>query len=185
MTSFIQPSFPTVHPGVARAESVVVAARNAYKNFDSTKGLSAMLLAAVVSALVVAADQMVDTWAEGHLLAAWVIVWAVGFAAMALFAGSARRLATRVVAALDAWSLRQARAHADQRLWATALSDPRIMADLQVAMGRADAADVAQSADKAPLSNRVGGAVLRAFDALDAKAYDAATATTYRVNAYR
>lgn len=182
MTSFIQPSFPTVHPGVARAESVVGAARSLYKNFDSTKGLSTMLLAAVVSALVVAADQLVDTWAEGHLLAAWVAVWAVGFAAIALFAGSARRTAVRVVASLDAWSLRQARARADQRLWATALSDPRIMADLQVAMGRREVAEVAASAEKAPQSNRIAAAMLRTFDAMDAKALNAAN---YRMSAFR
>ncbi|WP_394792072.1 hypothetical protein [Rhodoferax sp.] len=181
MTSFIQPSFPTVHPGVARAESVVGNARSLYQNFDSTKGLSTMLLAAVVSALVVVADQMVDTWAEGHLLAAWVVVWAVGFAAMALFAGTARRLAGRAVATLDAWSLRQARARADQRLWATALSDPRIMADLQVAMGRHEQAAIAESAEVAPKSNRLGEALLRAFDRLDAQAYNAAQ---YRLTAH-
>jgi hypothetical protein len=149
-----------------------------YKNFDSTRGLAAMLLAAVVSALVVAADQMVDSWAEGHLLAAWVVVWAVGFAAMALFAGTARRLAVRVVASLDAWSVRQARARADQRLWATALSDPRIMADLQVAMGRHDQA---ATAEVTPKSNRIGQAMLRAFDLLDAQAYNAAQ---YRLTAH-
>ncbi len=183
MTSFINPSLLTVHPGVARAEAVATAARGLYQNFDSTRGLATMLLAAVVSALVVAADQLVDTWAEGHLLMAWVIVWAVGFAAIALFAGSARSLAARVVKALDAWSLREARARADKRLWATALSDPRIMADLQVAMGRAEQAEVAAAAvAEAPTSNRWGRAIAQAFDQLDAKAYSAAS---YRTNAFR
>jgi hypothetical protein len=182
MTSFINPSFPTEHPGVARAASVATAARGLYQNFDSTRGLATMLLAAVVSALVVAADQMVDTWAEGHLLMAWVIVWAVGFAAMALFAGSARNLASRMVKALDAWSLREARARADKRLWATALGDPRIMADLQVAMGRTEQAEVAATVEVASKSNRLGRAMLRAFDLLDAEAYNAAS---YRTNAYR
>ncbi len=182
MTSFINPSFPTEHPGVARAESVATAARGLYQNFDSTRGLATILLAAVVSALVVAADQLVDTWAEDHLLVAWVAVWAVGFAAMALFAGSARSLASRMVKSLDAWSLREARARADKRLWATALSDPRIMADLQVAMGRAEQAEVAATVEVASKSNRLGRAMLRAFDLLDAEAYNAAS---YRTNAYR
>ena len=183
MTSFINPSFPSEHPGVVRAESVAAAARGLYQNFDSSRSLAAVLLAAVVSALVVAADQLVDSWAEGHLLMAWVIVWAVGFAAMALFAGSARNLASRVVKALDAWSLREARARADKRLWATALSDPRIMADLQVAMGRAEQAEVAAAAvAEAPTSNRWGRAIAQAFDQLDAKAYSAAS---YRTNAFR
>jgi hypothetical protein len=180
MTSFIKPSFPTVHPGVVRAEALAAAVRGLFASFDSAKGLSAVMLAAVVSALVVAADQLVDTWADGHLLAAWVAVWAVGFAAMVLLAGSVRRLALDTKAALDNWAANQARARADQRLWQTALSDPRIMADLQVAMGRHQAAEVAADADKAPQPNRIGSAMLRAFDLLDAQAYDAAN---YRVSA--
>lgn len=176
MTRFINPSFPTEHPGVVRAEAVIAAAGGFYRNFDSSRSLATVMLAAVVSALVVAADQLVDSWAEGHLLMAWMIVWAVGFAAIALFAGSARNLAGYVVKALDAWSLREARARADKRLWATALSDPRIMADLQVAMGRAAQAEIAAAAvaEKRP-SNRLGRAMLRAFDTLDAQAYSAAS----------
>lgn len=103
---------------------------------------------------------------------------------MALFAGSARSLASRVVKALDAWSLREARARADKRLWATALSDPRIMADLQVAMGRgADQAEVAATAvAEQPRSSRWGRAIAEAFDQWDARAYNAAS---YRTNVYR
>ena len=168
--------------GVQTCALPISAARGFTQNFDSSRGLAAVLLAAVVSALVVAADQLVDSWADGHLLMAWVVVWAVGFAAMALFAGSARSMATRVVKALDAWSLREARARADKRLWATALSDPRIMADLQVAMGRADRADIAAAAvAEKPKSNRIGRAMLRAFDLLDAQAYSAAN---YRVSSH-
>jgi len=180
MTRFTNPGFSTEHSGVARAEPVANGARGYYPHFDASRGLAAVLLAAVVSALVVAADQLVDSWAEGHLLMAWVVVWAVGFAAMALFAGSARNMANRAVKALDAWSLREARARADKRLWATALSDPRIMADLQVAMGHAAKAEIAAAAvAEMPRSKRIGQAMLRAFDLLDAQAYSAAT---YRVS---
>lgn len=176
MTRSINPSFSSEHSGAIRADAVTTAARGFYQDVGNSRGLAAVMLAAVVSALVVAADQLVDSWAEGHLLMAWVVVWAVGFAAMALFAGSACSLAARVVKALDAWSLREARARADKRLWATALSDPRIMADLQVAMGHADQAEIAAAAvaEKLP-SNRLGRAMLRAFDMLDAQAYSAAS----------
>lgn len=180
MTRSTNTSFSSGHSGVAGADAVATAARGFYQDVGASRGLAAVMLAAVVSALVVAADQLVDSWAEDHLLLAWVAVWAVGFAAMALFAGSARSLAGRVVKALDAWSLREARARADKRLWATALSDPRIMADLQVAMGRTDQAEIAAAAvAEKPRSNRVGRALLRAFDLLDAQAYSAAS---YRVS---
>jgi len=124
--------------------------------FDSTKGLSAMLLAAMVSALVVVADRLIDTWADGHLLAAWVALWAVGFAALAVFSGAARKLAVSAVVALDKWSQRVAQNRADERLWAIAQADPRVMADLQMAIarGRGDSPSAAVDSRWARLADR-------------------------------
>ena len=136
MTSFVQRSFPSEHPGVARMEAAFGTAKAMRQGFNSTKSLSVMLLAAMVSALVVVADQLIDTWADGHLLADWVALWLVGFAALALFAAPARNLAVTVVDALNAWSRRVAMARADARLWTIAKSDPRVMADLTAAMAR-------------------------------------------------
>ncbi|MBP6717258.1 MAG: hypothetical protein KA173_00140 [Rhodoferax sp.] len=104
------------------------------------RGLSAMLLAAMVSALIVVADQLIETWADGHLMLAWVALWVIAFAALALFAGSAQRLAQATLEALNGWAARSAQARADRRLWASAQADPRIMADLQAAMDRSNAA---------------------------------------------
>ena len=124
----------------AQATAAAGAQRGARKPFgvryDAAKGLSAMLLAAMVSALVVVADQLIDTWADGHLLAAWVALWAVGFGALAIFGGAARKLAIAAVDALDAWSRRVAQTRADERLWAIAQTDPRVMADLQMVLQR-------------------------------------------------
>lgn len=133
MTTFIQPSFPTRHAGVERMTS---AANTVRGGLNSTNSLSAMLLAAMVSALVVVVDQLMDTWAEGHLMLAWIALWVVGFAAVAVFAGAARKLATVLVKALDAWSARIAQRRADERLWSSAKADPRIMAELTAAMSR-------------------------------------------------
>ena len=133
MTTFIQPSFPTRHAGVERMTSVADALRG---GFNSTNSLSAMLLAAMVSSLVVVADQLMDTWVEGHLMLAWIALWVVGFAAVAVFAGAARKLASALVQSLDAWSARVAQRRADERLWSSAKADPRIMADLNAAMSR-------------------------------------------------
>ena len=63
---------------------------HARSHTSSSKALAGMLLAAIVSAMVVAADALIDTYADGHLLMAWTALWAVGFAAMALFADTAR-----------------------------------------------------------------------------------------------
>lgn len=138
MTSFIQPGFPTQHLGVARVESAVTAVRGMRRGFDSTKGLSAMLLAAMVSALIVVAEQLIGTWADGHLMLAWIVLWLIGFTALAVFAGAARKLAVTAVGALDTWSRRVGQARADERLWAIAQSDPRLMADLIAAKTRSE-----------------------------------------------
>lgn len=95
-----------------------------------------MLLAAMVSAMVVVADQLITTWADGHLMVAWVSLWLVVFAALAIFGGAARKSAVTIVSAMDAWSERVAQARADARTWAIARSDPRVMAELSAAMSR-------------------------------------------------
>jgi hypothetical protein len=153
MTSFVHPSFPAEHPGVARVESAIAAVQRSGRGFDSTKGISALLLAAIVSALVLVADQLTEVWSEGHLLTMWVVMWAVGFAAVALFAGAARSLAVGFVKSADAWSARMAQARADERFWISAQNDPRVMADLTTAMARqTDGAVVAAPALDAALA---------------------------------
>lgn len=138
MTSFVHIDYPTSHPGVDRFESAIAAAGQLRKGFNGTKSLAGVLLAAMVAALVVVADQLVDTWAEGHLMVAWVLLWVVAFAAIALLAPTTRHLSGKLLRGLDAWSRRIARARADDRLWEIAQKDSRVMADLRAAMTRAE-----------------------------------------------
>ncbi len=139
MTSYAQSVYSTQHPDAEQAEAALQTARELHRGFDSGKGMAAVLLAAIVSALLVVADQLLDTWADGHLMAAWVALWALGFVAIALLAGTVRRFSAKVVAALDGWAARTAQARADERLWAIALKDARLMAELQSALARDDA----------------------------------------------
>jgi hypothetical protein len=159
MTSFVHIDYPAEHPGVQRAEAVYAAAGRFRQGYSPTKGLAAMLLAAVVAAFLVVADQLIDTWADGHLLAGWVALWAVGFAALGLFAGTARRIASRTVAALDAWSARVAQRRADERFLATAQHDPRVMAELQAALQRAAPQGIAPDEGVEPAHIRRGKAL--------------------------
>ncbi len=140
MMNFIPSNLHIESARVASKSDSVAAARQARRRFDGTRGLAALLLGAVVAATVTVADQLVETWADDHLLALWIVLWAVGFATAALSASTARSVARRVVAAADAWSAQQARARADRRLWAAAMSDPRVMADIRAAQQRAAAA---------------------------------------------
>ncbi|MCV0437747.1 MAG: hypothetical protein K5880_03910 [Hydrogenophaga sp.] len=116
-----------------------------HRRAENARGLTAMLLAAVVAALVVVADRLISTWADGHLFLAWVFLWVVVFAGIALFADTARSLARRAVVALDGWSEALAEARAETRLWEMARMDHRLMTELVQARARA-----AEEADEAP-----------------------------------
>ena len=98
--------------------------------------LATMLLAAIVTALVVAADSLIETYADEHLLISWIVLWAVGFAALALFAGSAHQGARALNDALGALVQREAWRAADRNYLAAAQHDPRIMAELMAAVAR-------------------------------------------------
>ena len=139
MTSFVQPSFPTHHEGIERVEVALDSAANAYRNFDGARGLATLLLAAVVSGLLLAANQLIDTWADGHLLAAWVALWTVAFATLALAAGPIRR-AVLGVKSIDgstlyaAWSARRKARINDEKMWDYARRDSRLMAEIMHAV---------------------------------------------------
>lgn len=104
----------------------------------SAKVLSTVLLAAGVAALVVITDHWIDDWAETHVIAAWLALWLVAVLAIAALRGVTRWLAQNVMRGLDAWSARVARRRSDERVWAMAQSDSRLMNELQTAMDRAD-----------------------------------------------
>lgn len=139
MTSFVHIDYSTQHPGVARVESAIDAAQQVRRNFSGARGLATLLLSAMVAAVMVVAYQVMDSVAEGHLLVMWMALWAVAFAALAIFAGTARSLALSLKSSLDSWSASIAEARADQRLWAIAKADARVMAELQAARTRSDA----------------------------------------------
>lgn len=125
--------------------SAAPAAKGVYTprpHFDGARGLAALLLAALVAAMVVVADRLISTWADGHLLLAWVLLWLVVFATLALFASTARSMAKRTVRVLDGWSRSMAEARAEARLWDMARQDPRLMSELVQARMR-ESEDVA------------------------------------------
>ena len=136
--NFVHLEYPLTHPGVDRAEKVVNNFKRLSDTFSPTRTLAIMLLAAVVPAFIVVADQMIDTWADGHLLAAWVALWAVVFAAVGLFAGVSKTVAVQLKSGLDSWAAKMAQRRSDERLWAIAQTDARLMSELQIAMSRSD-----------------------------------------------
>ncbi len=141
MTSFVHLDYSNQHAGVDRVESAIASAQQIKRNFSGTRSLATLLLSAIAAAVMVVAYQVMDSMADGHLLVLWIGMWAVAFAALAAFAGTTRVLAVNLKTSLDSWSRRVAMRRADERLWAMAKTDARVMSDLQAAMLRHDVRD--------------------------------------------
>ena len=152
MTSFTHTEFPESHGGVERLGSAFRYFSGLRRSLNGSRGLATLLLAGGVAAFVSVADQMIDTWADGHLLTAWVVLWAIAFAGLALFADAARTFAARISVGLQQWTQRLAQERADAHLLNTARQDPRVMADIQAALGRAE---VQQERAAAPVAKSV------------------------------
>ena len=146
MTSFVTTQHPLHHQGAERVESVMDAAQKVSRGVSGTRALSTLLLSAMAAAVIVVAYQVMDTQAEGHLLVLWMTMWLVAFAALAFVSGASRGLAQRLKSGLDAWSRSMAQSRADQRLWAMAQGDSRVMADLQSAVMREEVRVAAEKA---------------------------------------
>ncbi len=139
MTSFVQPNYPTHHEGIERIGEALDSAETAFHKLTSARSIATLLLAAVVSGLVLAANQLIDTWADGHLLAAWIALWSVAFAALALAAGPIRRAVLSVKhfdgsAIYAAWRVRRKARIQDEKMWEYARHDNRLMADIMRAV---------------------------------------------------
>jgi hypothetical protein len=138
MTSFTHSDFPTTHAGVNRIESAVRSAGHLGARFRGARGLVALLLAGGFSALVVVADQLVSTWADGQMVVAWMGLWVVLFGAVLLFAEASQGWMDQITRAMEGWLRTRAQHIADERTWQFALADPRFMTELQVARCRAE-----------------------------------------------
>lgn len=103
---------------------------------DGSRTLAGMLLAAAMAALLVVADQVIDTWSDGHLLAGWVALWTVAFAALALLAPPLRQVAAFVAGGFFRNIANMRAAQAEARMWEMASHDPRVMDEIRAAMTR-------------------------------------------------
>ena len=150
MTSFVHLDYSNQHFGATRVmaaiECVATLAQHIKRKFSATRSLiaralttrliSSLLLSAIAAAVMVVGHQVMQTIADGHLFALWIGVCAVAFAALAAFASTARHLTVSAKAGLDRWSRNIALKRADERLWAMAKTDARLMADLQTMITR-------------------------------------------------
>lgn len=123
----------TLSPSIAREAAP---AQPKAASLDGSRTLAGMLLAAAMAALLVVADQVIDTWTDGHLLAGWVALWTVAFAALALLTSPLRKLAAYIAGSVVQYLADARRAHMETRMWELANKDARVMADIRAAMTR-------------------------------------------------
>ena len=175
MTRFVHLEYSNQHPGVVRLEAAVdtaftaaKSARQAKHRLFNTRTLATLLLSAIAAAVMVAAYQVMDSMADGHLLVMWIWLWAVAFATLAICAGTVRQAVVSAKSSLDGWSRGVAVKRADERLWAMAKTDARVMTDLQAAMSHSEIDDdtltfvapAVKATDRLAIPHkRLGGAV--------------------------
>jgi hypothetical protein len=103
---------------------------------DGARGLSTLLAAAAVAAMVSLADRLLGDWADQHLFLAWLALWLVILAGTLAVSGPARQVARRVCHALNVWSDAVDETNAELRLWKAARADHRVMAEYVPAIPR-------------------------------------------------
>lgn len=139
MSNFIYNSYSVEHTGVVRlyqASDERMAALAAEHEAKAQSKVNWTVLAAVLAALAIVISQITETWSDGHMLAAWIVLWAMAFGSVALFSTPARRAINLVRSGYRAWVKSRQQAAADERVWNAALQDARLMADLARAMDR-------------------------------------------------
>jgi hypothetical protein len=136
MSKFVHLDVSTSHPGVERLENAAAYLSTQRARFSPSRTMAAMLVTALVAALLVVANQLIETITDGHLFAAWIGLWAVGFAVMALLTEPALRSARALRLAASNWAQARRLAAQDEKLWKSALQDARVMADIRAAMSR-------------------------------------------------
>ncbi len=136
MNSFMNPHFAQTHPGVGRLERLAQALQVSASFIDSAKGLATLLLSALVATLMVVANQIIETWTDGHLLVAWTLLWVIAFSLLAIFAQPILAFVVKLTRQWGEWKDRQYARGQDARMWEVAQQDPRLMSEIRCALQR-------------------------------------------------
>jgi hypothetical protein len=140
MSTFVNPGFIKSHPGVNRFETMM----DGFKGVNSTaessgRSMVVLLLTAAFSALLVVANQVIDTWTEGHLMLAWICFWIFAFCLLVLAITPIKGVVHKVGQSFASWIVSIKRDQEDQQMWELAKQDPRLMSELKCAMLKSQA----------------------------------------------
>lgn len=127
MTTFVNLSYTTSHPGVTRFERAFASARRIVHRLQNETTYAAALLMFGVLSLVASVYDIVDASQEGQELGAWVILWTAILVGLVGFGKYCKRQCM-------AWL----KADREARMWSSAMTDYRVMADVRCAQSRSE-----------------------------------------------
>ncbi|WP_310609171.1 hypothetical protein [Limnohabitans sp.] len=125
MTTFVNLSYTTSHPGVTRFERAYASAKNGVQRLQQESTYAAVLLMFGALSLIASIYDIVDASQEGQELGAWVVLWTAILMSLVVFGKYCKRQ-------LVAWF----KADREARMWDSALTDHRVMADIRCAQSR-------------------------------------------------
>ena len=106
------------------------------KRVAPSQALAGLLSASVFAALLAVADQVIDSWADGHMLLAWVMLWLSIFGGLALLTRPMRRASTASALWLQIRVAALMQSRREAALWELAMHDPRMLQELRAAKAR-------------------------------------------------
>lgn len=127
MTSFVNITYSTTHPGVARVERAIQTGQSLVNRLQQESTYAVVLALFGALSLLASIYDIIENAEQGQELGAWVVLWAALLMSM-------WGMIKYAVKGVRAW----ARADHDDRMWARAMGDHRQMADLQWALGRSN-----------------------------------------------
>ena len=127
MTTFVNLSYTINHPGVVRFERAYTSVKAAIQRLQQESTYAAALLMFGALSLIASIYDIVDASPEGQELGAWVILWTAVLVGLAGFGKYCKRQCV-------AWL----KAEREDRMWDSALTDYRIMADIRCAQSRSE-----------------------------------------------
>ncbi len=125
MTTFVNLSYTTQHPGVTRFERVYASSKNVVQRLQQESTYAAALLMFGALSLIASIYDIVDASQEGQELGAWVILWTAILVGAVSFGKYCKRQ-------FMAWL----KADREARMWDSALTDYRVLADIRCAQDR-------------------------------------------------
>lgn len=118
------------------SEDVRAMSQRPSKRVAPSQALAGLLSASAFAALLAVADQVIDSWADGHMLLAWVMLWLSIFGGLALLTRPMRRASTASALWLQIRAAALVQSRREAALWELAMHDPRMLQELRAAKAR-------------------------------------------------